>query len=95
MEKVLETAVNQVPSLAVLVVVVLLFLKHITKISTDFKNALSEQRHDWMEALKTRDEHAQNIALDCHQCQTKCAEQLKDNTRLLNRVEVHLVANHA
>ena len=90
MEKILETAVSQVPALAVLVVVVMVFLKRSEKSENLFKDALEQQRKDWMSALHTRDEQAANIAVDCHQCQVKCSEALKENTRMLNRLEVQL-----
>lgn len=90
MEKILEAAVSQVPSLVVLVIVVLLFLRHIKSIVSEFKAALAEQRKDWMAALHTRDEQAANVAQDCHQCQVRCSEALKENTRMLNRLEVKL-----
>lgn len=92
MEKLLETAVTQVPSLAVLVVVVMVFLKHITKISTDFKTALSEQRLEHREAMLLRDKHAEKVAEDCHRVSIAAVDALKDNTRVMNRMEVHLAA---
>lgn len=93
MDEVLKTAANQAPSLVVLCVVVLLFLRAQNSLTEKFSAELREQRKDWMAALKLRDEQAANIAIDCHACQIKCADSLKENTRMLNRVEVHLAAS--
>jgi uncharacterized membrane protein len=88
--KILEAAVAQVPALVVLCLIVIVFIWSMEKRDKSFQDALTEQRTQWMEHLKLRDSQAAAIAMDCHSCQTKCAESVKENTRMLNRVEVRL-----
>jgi len=90
MDKVLEAALAQVPALVVLVIVVVYFLRHMKSNAEEFKTALSEQRRDWMSALKQRDEMAMNVAQDCHRALGESSSVIKENTRMFNRVEVRL-----
>jgi hypothetical protein len=92
MEKILETAANQVPSLVVLVVVVIVFLRAQKTQATDFGVALGQQRDAFVSVLKTQADASADITEQCHAVARDASTTVRENTKILGRVEHSLEA---
>ena len=79
MEKILESAVTQVPAMVLLLLVVIAFLK-----------AQDKRDIAFMAALKTRDDVTEAIAKECHTVARSATTAAMENSRAMGRVEKSL-----
>ena len=90
MEKILEAAAQQVPSLVVLVVVVIVFLRAGKQQGTEFQAMLVAQRTTFVEALKREGERSEEISEACHAVAREATAAVRENSRVLGSVETSL-----
>lgn len=87
MEKVLETAATQVPALVVLVILAIIFLRSGKEQAESFGKVLADQRAQFVDALKLRDDRSEDITEACHAVAREATEAVRENTKLVGRAE--------